>query len=319
MRYFITGSTGFIGRRIAQQLCHAGHSVVALVRDLKKGRCLAEHGAELVEGDILDKNSMHNAMRGCDGLFHVAGCFKIGKAFHEEVRQVNIEGTRNVLELMKEAAIPKGVYTSSIAIFSNTNGQFPDESFFFSGKHLTEYDRTKWEAHYNVALKMIAAGLPLVIVMPGAVYGKNDHTLLGRTLELYSKGHLPLVPAKVPVCWAHVDDTARGHILAMEKGQVGQSYILACPAHTIAESLSMHSRITGKKHFSLQTPTWLFRLCIPFLRFVSVFISLPEIYSVEAVRLIAGITYLGNNAKAKKELGYSPRGLEEGFGEVFGG
>src|SRR5262245_58314674 len=169
MKYFLTGATGFIGGRIARQLRAAGHEVVALVRDPAKAAELGALGVTLGRGDVTERASMADGLRDCDGAFHVAAWYKFGARDHSEAWRVNVEGTRNVLELMRDLHIPKGVYTSTLAVFSDTRGRRVDESYRFRGRHLTEYDRTKAAAHYEVALPMIERGLPLVIVQPGVV------------------------------------------------------------------------------------------------------------------------------------------------------
>jgi nucleoside-diphosphate-sugar epimerase len=114
-----------------------------------------------------------------------------------------------------------------------------DENYRYDGPHLSEYDRTKWVAHYEVAEPMIAAGLPLVIVMPGLVYGPGDTSSLRTTLIQYLQRKLPMIPKQSAFSWAHVDDIARGHILAMEKGKVGESYIIAGPTSTLEDALAL--------------------------------------------------------------------------------
>src|SRR5690606_2341897 len=121
------------------------------------------------------------------------------------------------------------------------------ESYRFDGEHLSEYDRTKWKAHYEVALPMMKAGLPLVIVQPGLVYGPGDTSAVDRTLRNYLKGKMPMVPKGVELCWAHVDDIAQAHILAMEKGTPGESYITCGQRASLAEGLQIAERITGVK------------------------------------------------------------------------
>ena len=144
MRYFLTGATGFIGGRLATFLRTRGHDVVALVRSPEKAQALAEQGVILAKGDVTDCASLKAAMPGCDGVFHVAGWYKIGPgARSDEGVRVNVEGTRHVLEAMRELGIPKGVYTSTLAVFSDTHGALPDESYRYDGSHLSEYDRTK--------------------------------------------------------------------------------------------------------------------------------------------------------------------------------
>ncbi len=112
MRYFVTGATGFIGGRVARQLVEAGHEVRALVRDPGKATGLAALGIHLCQGDITDRASLREPMTGVDGLFHVAGWYKIGARDPREGERINIEGTRNVLEAMRDRGVPRGVYTS---------------------------------------------------------------------------------------------------------------------------------------------------------------------------------------------------------------
>jgi nucleoside-diphosphate-sugar epimerase len=179
MRYFLTGATGFIGSRLAGQLREASHQVAAVVRDQARASDLAQLGVELFRGDVTDKESMRTAMAGADGVFHLAGWYHIGAKDTRDAVRVNVDGTRNTLELMRELGIAKGVYTSTLAANSDTHGQLVDETYRYSGPHLSEYDRTKWVAHYEVAQPMIAAGLPLIIVMPGVTYGPGDTSPIG--------------------------------------------------------------------------------------------------------------------------------------------
>src|SRR5258708_14519614 len=227
MKCFVTGGTGFVGGQVARELVADGHQVIALVRNPAKAKDLADLGVTLATGDVTDKASMRAPMTGVDGVFHIAGWYKIGVRDKSDGQKINVEGTRNVLELMKEREIPKGVYTSTVAVFSDTHGQIPDETYRYDGPHLSEYDRTKWLAHYEVADPMIEAGLPLVIVQPGLVYGPGDTSSLHMALVQYLQRKLPIMPGRTAFCWAHVDDIARGHILAMEKGIAGRSYIIA--------------------------------------------------------------------------------------------
>lgn len=117
MRYFITGATGFVGGAIARQLAAAGHQVTALVRRPAQAHDLARLGIALHPGDITDKESMRTPMTGADGIFHVAGWYKIGSKTPVLGKKINVDGTRNVLELMRELRIPRGVYTSTLLVF----------------------------------------------------------------------------------------------------------------------------------------------------------------------------------------------------------
>lgn len=316
MKYFITGATGFVGGRVAQQLRGAGHQVITLVRDPAKATHLAAAGMHLAKGDVTDKESMREPMTGCDGVFHVAGWYKIGVKDKTPGTAVNIRGTRNVLELMKELHIPRGVYTSTLAVNSDTHGQLKDESYHFNGTHLSEYDRTKAAAH-TIATEFIQGGLPLIIVQPGMIYGPGD---LGPSHDLFVQfltRKLPLMPRKTALCWAHVDDIAQGHILAMRKGKIGESYFLAGPVHTIIEALTLAEQISGVRVPMLQAPVWLMKTMSGMMGIIEKGIPVPETYSSEYLRVSAGVTYIGSNAKAKRELGWIPRSLAEGLTETL--
>ena len=316
MKYFVTGATGFIGGRIVRMLLEAGHEVIAVVRTPAKAQDLAELGIVLVQGDITDKESMREAMTGVDGVFHIAAWYKVGVK-DDRAEQINVGGTRNVLELMKELNIAKGVYTSSLAVFSDTGGKLVDEDYYFDGQHLSVYDHTKWQAHYDVALPMMKDGLPLVIVQPGAVYGPGDTSTVRKTLIQYLQRKMPLLPQKTAYCWAHVDDVAQGHILAMEKGQAGESYIIAGEPLTLIDVMKMAEEISGVAPPRLQASPALLKGMAGIMKVVGAVIPLMEDYHPERLRVIAGATYLGDNSKARRELGYAPRPLREGLHETL--
>ncbi|HEY3999064.1 MAG TPA: NAD-dependent epimerase/dehydratase family protein, partial [Candidatus Xenobia bacterium] len=160
MRYFVTGATGFIGGRLASQLRQAGHDVVALVRDPDQAQALSNQGVHLHRGDVTDPASLTRGMAGCDGVYHLAGWYKVGVRDKTPGQRINVEGTRHVLQAMQDTGIQKGVYTSTLAVNSDTHGQMVDESYRFHGQHLSEYDRTKAAAH-DIALETIGKGLPL--------------------------------------------------------------------------------------------------------------------------------------------------------------
>lgn len=313
MKYFVTGATGFVGGHVARQLVKDGHEVVAVVRNPGKAGELAQQGITLHRGDVTDKESMRGAMRGVDGVFHIAGWYKVGTRDKEEGRQINVQGTRNVLELMKELGVARGVYTSTLAVNSDTGGKIVDESYRYKGPHLSVYDESKWQAHYEVAEPMMAEGLPLVVVMPGLIYGPGDTSSARATLVQYLKRRLPLVPRKTAYSWAHVVDIARGHILAMERGRTGESYIIAGPSHTLIDALQLAEKATGVPGPPLKVSPGPLKAASAVVRVVEKVVPVPQDYSSEFLRVSAGVTYLGNNAKAKRELGYNPRPLEEGL------
>lgn len=315
MKYFLTGATGFVGGALARMLLQQQHEVIALARDPEKAASLQTLGAAVVKGDVTDKESMRQAMQGCDGVFHVAAWYKLGARDNSVAWKINVEGTRNVLELMQELKIPKGVYTSTLAVNSNTHGQMRDESFRFTGSHISEYDHTKAAAH-DIALAFIEKGLPLVIVMPGLIYGPDGTSLSDESLRMYLKKQLPAIPKKVAYCWAHVDDVAEAHILAMQKGNAGETYIICGPKYSLTEAFAIAEKITGIKA-PLSIPPELLKAAAFFASIIEKVFPLPELYASETLRVQAGVTYLGDNSKAKTVLGYRPRSLEEGLKQTF--
>ena len=318
MKYFVTGATGFIGGRVARQLLAAGHEVIALVRTPSAAQELVALGVKVHAGDITDKESLRTPMRGVDGVFHIAAWYKIGARDMSQAEAINVGGTRNVLEMMKELGIPKGVYNSTLTVFSDTRGQMVDESYQYTGTtFLSEYDRTKWKAHYEVAKPLMQAGLPLMIVLPGLVYGPGDTSIIHQGWVNYLHGKLPILPSGTAYCWTHVDDTAHGHLLAMERGKVGESYIIAGPKYSVVEAFTLAEQISGVRAPRLHPAPCMMKALASMIGLLDALFPLPEPYSAESIRSSAGVSYLGSNEKARRELGYAPRTLEQGLPETL--
>jgi nucleoside-diphosphate-sugar epimerase len=318
MNYFVTGATGFIGGRVARQLLGGGHEVITLARTPSAAQALAALGVKVYAGDITDQESLRAPMRGVDGVFHLAAWYKIGARDKSQAEPINVGGTRNVLLMMQELGIPKGVYTSTLTVFSDTRGQMVDESYTYTGSSfLSEYDRTKWKAHYEVARPLMQAGLPLVMVLPGLVYGPGDTSVVHQALVNYLRGKLPILPSGTTYCWGHVDDIAHGHILAMERGKVGESYIIAGPKYSLVEAFALAEQISGVRAPRLHPAPWMLKALASLLALIGAVFPLPEPYSAEAIRNSAGVSHPGSNAKARRELGYAPRTLEQGLPETL--
>ncbi len=313
--YFLTGATGFLGGALARDLRAAGHEVRALVRDPERATALTRLGVSLHRGDVSDKASMRAPMTGVAGVFHVAGWYKLGLNDRHAAIATNIDGTRNVLELMRELAIPKGVYTSTLAVNSDTRGRIVDESYRFDrirGRHVSLYDWSKAEAH-AIAERAIDDGLPLVIVQPGLIYGPGDTSGVRTMLVQYLERKLPAIPVSAAYSWAHVDDEARGHVLAMERGAPGRNYFLAGPAHTIAEALELAETITRIPAPKWRLPSAVLKAASMVMRGVTTFVNVPPAASPESLRVLAGVTYLGRTDRAQQELGWRARPLAEGL------
>lgn len=315
MKYFITGATGFIGGAVARKLRSGGNDVVAIVRNPSKAGDLIAAGVTVVKGDVTNMESMRSPMTGADGVFHIAGWYKIGVRDRAEAVAINVDGTRNVLRLMRDLNIPKGVYTSTLAVNSDTHGVEVDESYRFTGRHLSLYDQTKADAH-AIAEDFIAAGLPLVIVQPGLVYGPGDTSAAREAIVQTLTRKLPLVPLKTAYSWGHIDDIADGHIAAMERGRMGEAYHVCGPSHTLLEGLTMVSRFSGVPLPALRASPAMLKIMAGLMGAVEMAIPVPPNLSSEYLRVSAGVTYLGSNAKARRELGFAPRPLEAGLKET---
>jgi nucleoside-diphosphate-sugar epimerase len=315
MKYFVTGATGFLGGEIVRQLADAGHEVRALVRDPQKAKWMEDLGVRLYRGDVTEKESMREAMAGVDGVFHVAGWYNYPASARakKEGEQINVQGTRNVLELMHELKVARGVYTSTCAINSDTKSKVVDESYRFTGRHITHYDLTKAVAH-EVAKEFIAQGLPLLVAMPGVIYGPGDTSGMGNAIREFLQGRLPVIPSQFGVCYDHVEDTARGHILIMQKGSIGEEYIIAGTPYRMVDAYRLASEITGRRMPMVVSH----RL----LKVMSVLVQpmaalLPETYSPDSLRALAGVTYWGDSSKARRELGLKQRPFPQGWEQTL--
>lgn len=314
---FVTGGTGFIGSRLIALLIARGVQVRALARSqagLEKVKAL---GATPVQGDVTDPGSMQAAMRGCDVVFHVASMYEIGLRYKKQMEKVNVDGVRNVIETALEAGVPKIVFTSTVGVFGDTRGRMADETFEHKGNFPTVYERTKWIAHYQVVLPFIKQGAPIIIVMPSAVFGPNDHSTINDLMKLHLHGRLPVVPGKdTMLSHVYVDDVAEGHILAAEKGRIGESYVLAGTVLSLGEFVKLWSKVSGCPAPVLEIPSALVRIWWPLLALLERVLPIPAVLSGEAARVL-GTTWIATSEKAQRELGYTFRPVEEGLKLTF--
>ena len=290
--------------------------MVAVVRNRQKAERLAALGVELPEGDVTEPESMRAPMTGVDGVFHIAGWYKVGVKDKTPGVAVNIDGTRNVLGLMRELKIPKGVYTSTLAVNSDTAGRLVDESYRFTGKHLSEYDRTKAAAH-EIAERFIEEGLPLVVVQPGLIYGPGDNGPAHDALVDFLTRRLPMMPRETAYCWAHVEDIARAHLLAMERGRAGDNYFTCGPVHSFIDAMRLAERISGVPAPKRTARPWLLKALSKLISGMERVCTVPPSYSSEYLRVIAGVTYIGSDAKARRALDWEPRPFAEGLMETL--
>jgi nucleoside-diphosphate-sugar epimerase len=317
---FVTGGAGFIGSRLIALLVQRGVQVHALARSqagLEEVRAL---GATPIPGDVTDRASMKEAMRGCDVVFHVAAMYKIGAKHAAQMRVVNVDGARNVFEMALEAGVPKIVYTSTAGVHGDTRGRMVDETHqvpFEAMKDSTVYEQTKWRAHYEVALPMIRQGAPILIVESGAVIGPEDHSVVGDLLELYVRRRLPVLPDRdTALTFVYVDDVAEGHILAAEKGRLGESYMMGYQPLSFGQLFDLCAQVSGLPRIQVKIPSALVRPLWPLVALIEKIVPLPAMLSGEAVRSV-GTTWIVSCKKAQQELGWSPRPIEQGLKLTF--
>ena len=320
MRVFLTGGTGFIGGHVASQLRERGDDVRALVRSPEKGAALTELGCELVPGTLSDKDAIRAGMDGCDAAIHGAAVYEVGipESEHRAMYEANVIGTENVLRAVLEAKLDRVVYISTVGAFGNTKGQIVDESYQHPGTGYTSYyEETKVEAH-RLAKRLIAEeGLPGVIVQPGGVYGPDDHSALGRQMNQFLAGRMPLIAfPELGFNMVHVDDVAAGVLLALDSGKVGEAYVLGGQITTMRELIQTLARVSGKKPPKRALPTGLMKAMTPLGPVVGKAMNQgPNLR--ELINSADNVTFWAKHDKAMAELHYSPRGLEQGLRDTL--
>jgi dihydroflavonol-4-reductase len=298
----VTGGNGFIGSHVTRLLAARGDDLRLTVRAGSKDENIRDLDVERVECDVRDRRAVRRALKGVDRVFHVAGLSSLRPAEAEELFSVNVEGTRTLLEECLRADVERVVYTSSfVAVGPADPGGAADERQLFTAGHLgIPYVNSKHEAEVE-AFRLAAQGLPVVAVNPCYVFGPGD--VYGRATSLVRRFLLGRIPAYVDGAMNAVDvgDVARGHLLADEKGQVGERYILGNRNYTLDRLWADLARLSGVEPPALKLPAGLA------LRMAQAFEAgpTPAPISVQEVRL-ASQWWTYRNTKAKRELGWKP-------------
>lgn len=314
MKIFVTGGTGFIGGHVVRQLRERGDDVVALVRSPQKATALRELGCELVEGDLSDAAAIAKGMAGAEAAIHAGAVYKVGvpKSEFPAMFEANVAGTERVLDAAVSAGVSKIVYVSTCAVFGDTHGQVVEEGFRRDSDFPSEYERTKTLAH-ELAEDRIAGGAPIVIVQPGGVYGPDDHSEVGNIIDQVSRGKMPakMFPG-AGFMYCHVEDIATGIVLALDKGRVGEAYVLSGHQGTLGDLIDRVASIAGRKPPRFTMPGFVLKASAPFGPLVGPLLGFPPNLR-ELIASSDGVTYWASDAKARRELGFAPRDIDTGL------
>src|SRR5262245_37983236 len=262
MNCFVTGASGFVGANLVHELIARGHRVKALLRPNTDLRGLAEADFERVNGDVSDCAKLTSAMRGCDWCFHVAASYHLWLKDYAPMYAANVDGTRHIIQAATKAGCSRIVYTSTVGCIGlprviNGHVSPTDESHPVGEAQMTNhYKLSKWRAEV-VARDLAAQGSPVVIVNPSAPIGPRDvkPTPTGKVIVDFLNRQMPAF-LDTGLNWVHVRDVAIGHILAAEKGRVGERYILgnATGNWTMKQTFDVLSEITGLPAPKIQVP-----------------------------------------------------------------
>jgi dihydroflavonol-4-reductase len=302
----VTGATGLLGSHVARHLVERGDQVRATVRERSKRDNIAQLELETVECDILDPRAVRRVMRGVDRVFHVAG-FTSLRAPADTLFRVNVDGTRIVLEEALRAGVERVVYTSSVAAIGPApRGSTADETQIFrAGRYGLPYVNSKHEAE-SQAMRLAAAGLPVVIVNPAHIFGRGD--LYRSSTDLVRRFLRREIPAYVDgaLCIVDADDAARGHILADEHGKVGERYILGNRNFTLDRLFADLGRLSGVEPPAVKLPL---QVALAMARAASALPGKPAVTEIELRAASLWWTY--RSTKAKRELGWKPAHHED--------
>lgn len=260
-------------------------------------------------------------MTGTTGVIHIAGSYLVGIPASERpaMYEANVGATQRVLDAAIAADVPRIVCISTVNVFGNTHGLIVDETYH---RDITEgfvsyYDETKYLAHVAAEARM-EAGAPIVIVQPGTVYGAGDHSGIGAQLKAAYDGSAPFIAfASTGISPAFVDDIAGGIVGALDRGRLGETYILTATNVRLGEAMRIAARLAGRKPPRVSIPNAVLRIGSRLAPNSGALFGLsPNLR--EVVSSADGATYWGSSAKAVAELGFMPRSLEVGLRDAFG-
>lgn len=303
----VTGAAGFLGSHVARLLVARGERVRVLIRASSSTRLLEGLECERVVGDLRDAQSLAPAMAGVRTVYHVAADYRLWARHPREIYESNVLGTRNILEAARQGRVAKFLYTSTVATIAvPRRGALPDERTATSVEEMIgQYKRSKWLAEQE-ALQAAAAGLPVVIVNPTTPVGPGDAkpTPTGRVIVDFLNGRMPAY-VDTGLNFVPVEDAAAGHLLAAERGRVGERYILGGENLTLKDVLGILSNASGRPAPRVRLPH-LIALAAGYAdaAFSSLSGRAPQI-PLEGVRMARHSMFV-NSDKARVELGFTP-------------
>lgn len=315
MRSLVTGATGFVGSAVLRLLINAGHEVRALARPGSDRRNLAGLDIDILEGDLTDRDSLARAVAGCNYLFHVAADYRLWIPEPDSIYRINVAGTEDLIRSAVKAGVEKIVYTSSVATLGLNRDRTPadEETPVSLDDMVGHYKRSKYLAEQKVLELIEAAGAPVVIVNPSTPVGPRDikPTPTGRIFVDTLRGRMPAY-VDTGLNLVHVDDVAAGHLLALERGQIGERYILGGENMPLREILTQICAIAGRTppriripHDAILPVAWMSE-CWARLS------GTTPIATVDEIRMAKKYMYFSSN-KAVEKLGYQPRPAREGI------
>lgn len=323
-RVLITGASGFVGSAVIRTALARGHRVRALVRASSPRDNLRDLDVELVEGDMRDAASMDKALSGVGILLHVAADYRLWASDPADIMRANLEGTRTVMQAALRRGVERIVYTSSVATLRVQGASAPVTESAPADEQQTIgiYKRSKVAAERLVEQMIARQGLPAVIVNPSTPIGPRDikPTPTGRIIVEAALGKIPAF-VDTGLNLAHVDDVAEGHLLALERGRIGERYILGGDDVLLRDMLGEIARMTGRKAPTLTLPRW------PLYPLAHVAQGIARLSGKEPFLTVDGLKMsryhmFFSSAKAQAELGYRARPYAEGLRDAldwFGG
>jgi dihydroflavonol-4-reductase len=309
MRALVTGATGKIGNATARQLTDRGDEVVALVRDPAKARELLPEGVELARGDVTDPASLGVAAEGIDGAFNCMGLFEQWFADPGIFDRINAEGARNVVAAAREAGAKRVVHTSTFDVFHAPRGGTVSEAEVADYPKPTPYERSKQLAE---RLVLEQEGIEVVIANPASVYGPGpwQSTGLDRAMRDVIRRRLPATPPG-GMTLAYVDDVARGHIAAFDRGKAGERYILADGFALMRQLLSLTVEKAGRGRVPPTIPVAVAKAMARGGEAVSRLIKRPPLLGAGQLTFLLWQAR-ASNERARTELGVEFTPLAEG-------